>query len=90
MTLTAAGIGEVHDVFAGPSYGETRIRIDKANARLWRAQGSEFTPIGVGARDVEPAYPLMKVLNRLTAKGSPYGVPVTSVTAALYEAVGNP
>ena len=90
VTLTATGIGGVHDVFGGPSYGETRIRIDKANARLWRAQGSEFTPVGVGARDVEPAYPLMKVLNRLTAKGSPYGVPVVSVTAALYETVGNP
>ncbi len=88
LTLTPSGITEVHDVFAGPSYRESRIRIDKANARLWRAQGSEFTPVGVGARDVEPAYPLMKVLNRLTADGSPYGVRVTSGTTALYESLG--
>jgi fructose 1,6-bisphosphate aldolase/phosphatase len=89
IPVVATGIGEVHDVFAGPDFKEARIRADKANARLWRAQGSEFTPIGVGARDVEPAYPLMKVLNRLTAKGSPYGVQVTSATARLYEAIAS-
>lgn len=87
VTLGESIITEVHDVFAGPSFAESRVRIDKANARFWRAQGSEFTPIGVGARDVEPAYPLMKVLNRLTAKGSPYAVTIESATPDLYESI---
>lgn len=74
LTLKAQGIAGMQDVFAGPSYKEVRTRIDKINARFWRAQGSEFTPVGVGAQDVEPAYPLMQVLSRLTGEGSPYAV----------------
>ena len=77
----------MHDVYARPGYREARIRIDKANARIWRAQGSEFTPVGVGARDVEPAYPLMKVLNRITGEGSSYAVPVVSGIRDLYPRV---
>lgn len=84
VTTGPSGIADIQDVFAGPSYDEARIRIDKINARIWRAQGSEFTPVGVGARDVEPAYPLMKVLNRLTAEGSPYGKWVKSTAQDLY------
>jgi fructose 1,6-bisphosphatase len=84
VTLSADRIAEVHDVYAGPEYREARIRIDKANARIWRAQGSEFTPVGVGARDVEPAYPLMKVLNRITGEGSTYAVQVMSGIQDLY------
>ena len=85
VTLASGIIGELHDVFADPGLAESRIRVDMANAHLWRAQGSEFPPIGVGARDVEPAYPLMHVLNRITGPGSAYAVPVTSATSALYE-----
>lgn len=87
VTLSPHGIAELHDVYAEPSFREARIRIDQINARFWRAQGSEFTPVGVGARDVEPAYPLMKVLNRITAQDSPYAQPVTSVTQELYQRV---
>ncbi|HVN97253.1 MAG TPA: fructose 1,6-bisphosphatase [Syntrophorhabdaceae bacterium] len=79
------GITQMRDVFAEPSYHEARIRIDKINAKLWRAQGSEFTPVGVGARDVEPAYPLVKVLNRITADGSAYALPVKSVLEEVYK-----
>ena len=84
VTLSADRIAEVHDVYARPGYREARIRIDKANARIWRAQGSEFTPVGVGARDVEPAYPLMKVLNRITGEGSTYALQVLSGIQDLY------
>ena len=81
------GMAELHDVYAEPSYREARVRIERINARLWQAQGSEFTPIGVGARDVEPAYPLMKVLNRITARDSPYALSVQSATQELYRRV---
>jgi fructose 1,6-bisphosphate aldolase/phosphatase len=84
LSLTADRIAEVQDVYARPGYREARIRIDKANARIWRAQGSEFTPVGVGARDVEPAYPLMKVLNRITGEGSHHAVPVVGAIGELY------
>jgi fructose 1,6-bisphosphatase len=84
VTLSQRGIAELHDVYAEPSFREVRVRIDKANVRIWRAQGSEFTPVGVGARDVEPAYPLMKVLNRITGENSPYARSVQSVTQDLY------
>lgn len=82
-------ITELHDVYAEPSYREVRQRIERINARFWRAQGSEFTPIGVGARDVEPAYPLMKVLNRITATDSRYARPIRSATQELYQAVAS-
>ena len=88
VTLNPAGVAEVHDVYAEPSFREARARIDRINARIWRAQGSEFTPVGVGARDVEPAYPLMQVLNRLTAQDSPYGNAVQSAVQDLYRRVG--
>jgi fructose 1,6-bisphosphatase len=84
VTLSADRIAEVHDVYARPGYREARVRIDKANARIWRAQGSEFTPVGVGARDVEPAYPLMKVLNRITGEGSTLATPIRSSMHDLY------
>lgn len=87
VTLNATGIVELQDVYAAPSFREARLRIEQINARFWRAQGSEFTPIGVGARDVEPAYPLMKVLNRLTREGSPYARSVQSVTQDLYQQI---
>jgi len=87
VTLNSRGITETHDVFAEPSYREARLRIDRINAHFWRSQGSEFTPIGVGARDVEPAYPLMKVLNRITGKDSPYAQTIQSVTQELYNGV---
>ena len=61
--------------------------MERANARIWYAQGSEFTPVGVGARDVEPAYPLMKVLERITAENSPYAQRVESATQELYQKV---
>jgi fructose 1,6-bisphosphate aldolase/phosphatase len=86
-TLNATGIVELQDVYAAPSFREARLRIEQVNARFWRAQGSEFTPIGVGARDVEPAYPLMKVLNRLTREGSPYARAVESATRDLYRQI---
>jgi len=41
----------------------------------------------VGARDVEPAYPLMKVLNRITGKDSPYAQTIHSVVQELYNEV---
>ncbi|MGE5311573.1 MAG: fructose 1,6-bisphosphatase, partial [Nitrospirota bacterium] len=69
---------------ARASLTEARVRIDKANARIWRAQGSEFTPVGVGARDVEPAYPLMKVINRITGEGSTLATPIRSSMHDLY------
>jgi fructose 1,6-bisphosphate aldolase/phosphatase len=83
-TLGPRGIAELRDVYAEPSFREARIRIDQINARFWRCQGSEFTPVGVGARDVEPAYPLMKVLNRITGDGSPYAQSVQSTIQELY------
>ncbi|MCS6926944.1 MAG: fructose 1,6-bisphosphatase [Candidatus Binatia bacterium] len=86
-TLTPRGIAELRDVYAEPSFREARTRIDKLNARLWRCQGSEFTPVGVGARDVEPAYPLMKVLNRITGDDSPYAQSVHSVVQDVYHRV---
>ncbi|MBI3303721.1 MAG: fructose 1,6-bisphosphatase, partial [Deltaproteobacteria bacterium] len=86
-TLSPRGIAELRDVYAEPSFREARIRIDQINARFWRCQGSEFTPVGVGARDVEPAYPLMKVLNRITSEGSPYAQSVESATQELYHKV---
>ncbi|MFQ5931630.1 MAG: fructose 1,6-bisphosphatase, partial [Nitrospiraceae bacterium] len=76
LALNDRAIAELHDVYAEPSFREARVRIERINAGFWQAQGSEFTPIGVGARDVEPAYPLMKVLNRITAEDSPYARPV--------------
>ncbi|MFN3476367.1 MAG: fructose 1,6-bisphosphatase, partial [Candidatus Methylomirabilales bacterium] len=87
VSLNPRGIAELKDVYAEPSFREARIRLDQINARFWRAQGSEFTPVGVGARDVEPAYPLMKVLNRITGEGSPYAQRVQSVTQDLYRRV---
>ncbi len=83
-TLTARGIAELHDVYSEPSFREARVRIEQINARIWYAQGSEFTPVGVGARDVEPAYPLMKVLNRITSPDSPYARSVRSAIQDLY------
>jgi hypothetical protein len=77
----------MQDVYAGPSYREARQRIEQINARIWRSQGSEFTPVGVGARDVEPAYPLMKVLDRLTREGSPHARLVKSFTQDLYRKI---
>src|SRR5262249_24857116 len=87
VTLNSRGITETHDVFVEPSYCEARLRIDRTNAHFWRSQGSEFTPIGVGARDVEPAYPLMKVLNRITGKDSAYAQTIHSVVQELYNGV---
>jgi fructose 1,6-bisphosphatase len=87
-TLNPAGISELHDVYGEPSYRETRVRIERINTHFWRAQGSEFTPVGVGARDVEPAYPLMKVLNRITGKDSPYAQTIQRGTPELYQTVG--
>jgi fructose 1,6-bisphosphatase len=87
VTLDSEGIAEIHDVYAEPGFREARVRVDKANARIWRAQGSEFTPVGVGAQDVEPAYPLMKVLNRITADDSPYAVLVESAMEELYSKI---
>ena len=87
VTLNSRGITETHDVFAEPSYREARLRIDRTNAHFWRSQGSEFTPIGVGARDVEPAYPLMKVLNRITGKDSPYAQTIHSVVQEIYNGI---
>ncbi len=87
-TLSPAGIAELRDVYAEPSFRAARIRIDRINARFWLAQGSEFTPVGVGARDVEPAYPLIKMLERITAQGSPYAQSIRSATQALYRTVG--
>lgn len=78
VSCGSGGISQIEDVFASPGYGQARMRADKTNARIWRAQGSEFTPVGVGARDVEPAYPLMKVLDRLTSEGSPYPIRIES------------
>jgi len=86
-TLTSGGIAALEDVYDQPGFREVRLRLDQINARIWRAQGSEFTPVGVGARDVEPAYPLMKVLNRLTREGSPYGRSVQSATQDLYRKI---
>lgn len=87
ITLGPRGIAEVQDIYAGPSFLEARQRIEQINTRLWRAQGSEFTPVGVGARDVEPAYPLMKVLHRLTHEDSPYAQHITSTTIELYKKI---
>ncbi len=87
LNLTPLGIAELYDVYAGPSFLEARQRIEQINARIWRAQGSEFTPVGVGARDVEPAYPLMKVLNRLTREGSPYAQKIEGVIQELYQSI---
>jgi fructose 1,6-bisphosphate aldolase/phosphatase len=84
ITLSQGGIAEMQDVYAAPSYREARQRIEQINSRIWRAQGSEFTPVGVGARDVEPAYPLMKVLNRLTREGSPHAQIAKSGIKELY------
>jgi fructose 1,6-bisphosphate aldolase/phosphatase len=88
LTLSPGGIAELQDVYSGPSFLESRHRIEQINARIWRAQGSEFTPVGVGARDVEPAYPLMKVLNRLTREGSPYARMGQSVIQDIYRKLG--
>ncbi len=85
INLGPMGIFGVQDVYADPSFLEARQRIEQINARIWRAQGSEFTPVGVGARDVEPAYPLMKVLNRLTREGSPYAQEIESSFQELYK-----
>ena len=87
LALNDRGITELHDVYAEPNFREARVRIERINASFWQAQGSEFTPIGVGARDVEPAYPLMKVLNRITAEDSPYARPVESTIQDLYQNV---
>ena len=87
VTLNSRGITETHDVFAEPNYHEARRRIDRTNAPFWRSQGSEFTPISLGARDVEPAYPLMKVLNRITGKDSLYAQTIHSVVQELYNGV---
>jgi len=87
VSLTPRGIVELYDLYAEPSFREARVRIDKINARIWRAQGSEFTPVGVGARDVEPAYPLMKVLNRITGATSPYAQAVKSGVQDLFQAI---
>jgi fructose 1,6-bisphosphatase len=87
VNLNNSRLTDLHDVYAEPSFREVRVRVERANTRIWQAQGSEFTPVGVGARDVEPAYPLMKVLNRITAKDSPYAQPVKSFTQELYKKV---
>jgi fructose 1,6-bisphosphatase len=87
VNLNNSRLTELHDVYAEPSYREVRVRVERANTRIWQAQGSEFTPVGVGARDVEPAYPLMKVLNRITAENSLYAQTVKSATQDLYRKV---
>ncbi|GIW45812.1 MAG: hypothetical protein KatS3mg077_3094 [Candidatus Binatia bacterium] len=74
ISVTNGQTLSIQDVYSGAGYAEARERIEELNDLLWTAQGSEFTPIGVGARDVEPAYPLMKVLGTITADGSRYGV----------------
>ena len=76
VRLAPQGTISVHDVYAEPQFEAARVRIERLNHKLWTAQGSEFTPIGVGARDVEPAYPLMKVLARITGPDSPYAIAI--------------
>ena len=49
VSLNDRSITELHDVYAEPSFRQSRVRIEQANARIWQAQGSEFTPVGVGA-----------------------------------------
>jgi hypothetical protein len=39
----------------------------------------------VSARDVEPAYPLAKVLNKITGEGSAYAQLIHSATRDLYD-----
>ena len=84
VTLNREGICDLHDAYDDPSFRAARLHIDQLNSCIWRAQGSEFTPVGVGARDVEPAYPLMKVLNRLTREDSQYCRCVESGVQDLY------
>jgi fructose 1,6-bisphosphatase len=84
VTLNPEGICDLHDAYDDPAFRAARLRIDQLNTRIWHAQGSEFTPVGVGARDVEPAYPLMKVLNRLTREDSHYCRCVESGVQDLY------
>ncbi len=88
VTLNQEGICDLHDAYADPAFREARLRIEQINSRIWHAQGSEFTPVGVGARDVEPAYPLMKVLNRIMREDSPCSRSVESATQELYRKVG--
>lgn len=87
FSLSSDHMTEVRDVFDAPGFHEAALRADKTNARIWRAQGSEFTPVGVGARDVEPAYPLMKVLNRLTAPRSNCALAVKDALKPLYGSI---
>jgi len=54
ISLNSEGIVEMHDVYAEPGFREARIRVDKANARIWRAQGSEFTPTRAYFSMLEP------------------------------------
>lgn len=78
--LSGGGQISLQDVYAEPQFEAARIRIERLNHAFWSAQGSEFTPIGVGARDVEPAYPLMKVLARITGADSPYALPIRAAS----------
>jgi fructose 1,6-bisphosphate aldolase/phosphatase len=87
FSLSSDRITETCDVFDTPGFHEAALRADRTNARIWRAQGSEFTPVGVGARDVEPAYPLMKVLNRLTAPTSTYALTIKDALQPLYNSM---
>ncbi len=80
VTVANGALLNVQDVYSEPDYLEARERIEALNDAIWIAQGSEFTPVGVGARDVEPAYPLMKVLRRITGTDSKYGVWIGPVT----------
>ena len=43
--------------------------------------------MSVGACDVEPAYPFMQVLNRITGKDSPEAPTMHSVVQELYNGV---
>jgi fructose 1,6-bisphosphatase len=87
VALNQEGICGLHDAYTDPAFREARLRIEQTNSRIWHAQGSEFTPVGVGARDVEPAYPLMKVLNRIMREDSPCSRSVESATQELYRKV---
>ena len=44
VNLNSSGISELQNIYAAPNFREAPLRIDQSNARIWRAQGSEFTP----------------------------------------------
>lgn len=63
------------DVYADPAYRQARRRSAEIVERVWDTQGTEFTPVGVGAGRVEPAYPLMKSIMAVTAPDSKFATP---------------